>query len=139
MSVIAPKKAGPSLGIALALLIIGTILAVPSAVVIGVRAVRALSTPSMATPGVTTRHLTAGTWLIFERTGTKTGLGGFTITHGSAPTIGPEDVMVTGPDGITPPVSPVAVDETITEGPRIYTAMEEFTVPTTGIYTVRVD
>ena len=135
----APKKLGPSLGIALAVLLVGMILAVPSAVVIGVRAVRALSTPSMTTPGVTTRHLTPGTWLVFERTGTKTGLGGFTITHGSTPTIEPGDVTVSGSDGFTASVYPVTVDETITEGPRIYTAVVQFTVPATGIYAIRVD
>jgi hypothetical protein len=120
-------------------LVVGLILAVPSAIAIGVRTVRALSTPPMTTPGASTRHLTAGTWFVFERTGTKTGLGGFTITHDHAPTIEPGDVTVTGPDGETPSVNPVTVDETITEGPRIYTAAVQFTVPSTGTYVVRVD
>jgi hypothetical protein len=138
MSVTAAKKAGPPLGISLAILIVGVIVAVPSTIAIAVRTVRALSVPSMTTPGVANRHLTPGTWLIFERTGTKTGIGGFTITHINAPSIGPEDVTVTGPDGDAP-VSPVTVLETITEGRRIYTAALQFTASSAGTYAIQVD
>jgi hypothetical protein len=138
MSVSAPKKLGPPVGLSLAILAVGVLVALPSAVAVGARTVRALSTPSMVTPGVTNRHLTAGTWFVFQRTGTKTGLGGFTITHDDAPTIQTGDVTVTGPNGITPPVSPVTVDETITQGPRIYTAAVQFTAPSAGMYSIQV-
>jgi hypothetical protein len=132
------RKPGPSLRIALALLVIGVMVAVPAAVTVALRAVRTLSTSSISTPGALRRHLAPGTWFVFQRTGTTSGGGGFTVTRNDAPTLTPSEVTVTAPDGSELEVRFVTVNETITKGSRIYTAVVQFKAASSGSYTVRV-
>jgi len=132
------KKPGPSLPVALAVLIVGVLVAVPPTAIIVIRAVRTFTTSPISTPGVAERHLSRGTWFVFQRTGTTSGFGGFTATHTNAPTLQPSDVTVTGPDGSELPVEYVTVNETITRSPAIYTAVVQFKAVSSGTYTVRV-
>src|ERR1700738_2952362 len=132
------KKPGPSLRLALALSIVGVLVALPPTAMIAIRAVRTIGSSPMSTPGVSHRHLSAGTWFVFQRTGTTTGGRGFTISHNDAPTLQPTDVTVTGPDGIDRPVRFVTVNERITRGSGIYTAVVQFTTTSAGNYLVRV-
>lgn len=109
-------------------------------VIVGVRTgptiLRTLNSPSVRTPGVTRPRLTAGTWFVFERTGTTRGGGGFTFTRNDAPVLRAADVTVTKPDGGDVAGSHVTVNETLTKGSRIYTAVLQFTVESTGTYAV---
>jgi hypothetical protein len=132
-------KPGPPLWLAIVLLVAGVLIAVPAAVVIGVRAARTFTTPSVSTPGAVQRHLGSGTWMIFQRTGTSGGAGGISVTQNNEPDLSPNEVSVTDAAGTSLPVRFVTVDETITEGSRIYTAVVQFRVPTAGVYQIRVN
>ncbi len=138
MNVSVDRKPGPSLRVALVVLILGVVVVAPPVAVVAGRAAGTLTTRSMSTPGVARRHLGSGKWFVFQRTGTTTGGGGFSITHQSAPTLRPADVTVTGPDGGRVPVSYVTVNETITKGSRIYTAVVQFRATASGTYEVAV-
>lgn len=131
---------GPSVRVGVAVLILGIAIALPPAVVLGVRTgptiLRTLNSPSIRTPGVAQRRFTAGTWFLYERTGTKRGGGGFTVTRNEAPVLRPADVTVTEAGGGTLAVSQVTVNETLTKGSRIYTAVLQFKVLSAGTYTV---
>jgi hypothetical protein len=133
------RKPGPPLWLAIVLLVAGVLIAVPAAVVIGVRAARTFTTPSVNTPGAVQRHLGSGTWMIFQRTGTSVGDGGFTATQNDGPDLSPNQVSVIDTAGALLAVRFVTVNETITEGSRIYTAVLQFRVPTAGIYQIRVN
>lgn len=132
-------KPGPSLRVALITLCIGAALAIPAGAIAGWRTVRAINTPALSTPGTTHRHLTSGAWLIFERTGSTVGAGGFHSTHNHPPSLDPRQVKVTGPDGRQVPVAVTTANETITKASRIYTAALQFNAPVAGFYDVAVD
>jgi len=133
------REPRPSVRTALAVLALGILLALPAAIIVGVRALKTIGTSSISTPGVARRHLTAGRWFICQRTGTTSGGFGFTFTHNNAPTLQPDEVTVAGSDGNALPVSFVTVNETITEGSQIYTAVVQFDVVVSGTYTVSVE
>jgi len=132
------RKPGPSLRLSLVVLIVGAAIVVPSGVLIGVRLFRGIDAPSMATPGAARRHLGKGTWVVYERTGSRHGVG-ITFTQNADVTIDPTEVTVTGPDGSTLTVDETTVSETITRGSSIYTGAVQFRVPRPGVYTVQVD
>jgi hypothetical protein len=134
----AETRPGPSLRIALAVLVVGAALAVPACVVLGWRFFGSLTAPSFSTPGVQRRHLGTGTWFVFQRTGTSSGGAGFTVTFNDGVTLTGDDIEVTGPDGTLCPVRPVTVHETITRNSTIYTAAVQFTAPAQGVYTLQV-
>jgi hypothetical protein len=133
------RRPGPSLRASLVVLAVGALVAVPAFVIVAARAIPAINTPALATPGATDRHLVPGTWMIFQRTGHKVGFGGFNVSHDDAPTIEPAQVSVTGPEGNQLAVSYVTVNETITRQSEIYTAALQFHVPTAATYHVAID
>ena len=139
MNVAVAKKPGPSLRVALTVLAVGVLVAIPPTAIIVVRAVRTIDSSPMSTPGVSDRHLSPGTWFVFQRTGTTAGFGGFTVSHTDAPTLHSTDVTVTGPDGSDVPVRYVTVNETITRGSSIYTAVVQFKALSSGHYTIQVE
>jgi hypothetical protein len=120
------------------ILVLGLLLAVPAGVTLVVRSVRALGAPSMAAPTVARRSLSPGTWVVFERTGTRSGFGGVTVSRTGSPVLAPADVTVTGQDGTEVPVGFVTTDQTITRGTAIYTGVLQFSVPSAGSYTIAV-
>ena len=136
MSTQVGRKRGPSLLVALLVIALGLAVAVPSGVIAGVRAVRWFTTPALITPGVTARHLTRGTWMVFQETA---GDGVFTEGQDGQTSLVPAEVAITGPDGAQPAVQPVTVNETISRGARIYTAAVQFTVASSGTYQIRVE
>jgi hypothetical protein len=133
------RRPGPSLRLALVVLGLGIVLAAVPMAIVSVRALRSVRTPSMSTPQAKQRHLGAGKWFIFQRTGTTTGAGGFTITHENAPTLRLADVRVTAPDGSKVLVSYVTVNETMRRGSRNYRAVVQFKAPSSGTYDIAVD
>ncbi|MGH9125917.1 MAG: DUF2510 domain-containing protein [Acidimicrobiales bacterium] len=132
------RALGPSRLAAIIVIAIGAALALPGGVVIAVRTIGEVSAKAMATPGVSERQLGSGRWFIYQRTGTTTGGGGFTITHNNPPTLQPSDVVVGSADGSRLAVSYVTVNETLTQNGRIYTAVVQFDVPSAGLYRVQV-
>ncbi len=129
---------GKSLRLPVALVVVGLLLAVPAGVALVVRSVRAIDAPSMATPRTVRRHLSAGTYVVFERTGTRAGFGGFSVSNLGSPELQPADVTVTGPDGSPVPVGFVGLNETLTRGSGIYTGALQFSALTSGTYTITV-
>ena len=77
--------------------------------------------------------------MIFQRTGTRAGGGGFTVTHNDTPSLSPAQVSVTDTGGTRVAIHPVTVNETITRGSRIYTAAVQFHIQTAGRYQIRVN
>ena len=77
--------------------------------------------------------------MIFQRTGTRAGGGGFTVTHNDKPSLSPAQVSVTDTGGTRVAIHPVTVNETITRGSRIYTAAVQFHIQTAGRYQIRVN
>ena len=132
-----PAK-GPSARLGWAVVVVGLVLAVPSGTVVGLRAARAITAPTVTTPAVVQRHLTRATWHLFERTGTTAGTAGFTITHDDAPSLRPDEVTVTGPGGQLQ-VTFVTINEHITRGSRIYTGVLQFRVEDPGDYEIAIN
>ncbi|HZQ57974.1 MAG TPA: DUF2510 domain-containing protein [Acidimicrobiales bacterium] len=132
------RTPGPSLRVALGVLAVGLVLAVPATAVMVSRVVGTYTAPSMTTPTVARRHLSMGTWVIFERTGTRSGFGGVTVSRDNSVALRPSDVTVAGPDGNDLQVAFAADSETITRGSAIYSGALAFSVDTPGDYTVTV-
>ena len=133
------SRPGPSLRRAFAVMLCGALAMAPVVVFGSWRAFRVVTSPSLPTPGTSTRHFGAGTWTIYQRTGSSTGAAGFSVTTNGAPTIDPSQVQVSAPDGTGLAVREVTADETITRNSTIYTAAVQFHVAAPGSYTVRID
>jgi Protein of unknown function (DUF2510) len=133
------KKPGPSLLVALVVLGVGALLAVTGGVIVGVRAFGVIDARSVTTPGTTERHLTSGTWIVYQRTGTTLGAGGFTFGNNHSPDLEPGDLLVTGPDGTQLPVQFASENDTITRNSKVFTSVLQFTVSTAGDYRVSID
>lgn len=133
-----PRRPGPSLAVALTVIGIGVVCAVPSLLLIVTRVQRTLESSSLATPGQASRHLSSGIWFIYQETGTRSGLGGVTFGSQHPTTLRPGDVTVTGPEGQVLPVTYVTENDTITQQTAIYTAVVQFDVPSSGTYTLMV-
>lgn len=133
------QPAGPQLRTALAVIALGVAVAVVAGVGLVLRVVSVFSSPAVSTPADLHRHLRPGTYEVYERTGSKSGAGGFSFTNDGPVTITPADVAVVGPDGRPVAVGmPGTVSETVTRGSQIYTGAVRFTVVTSGVYDVRV-
>jgi hypothetical protein len=133
VSVPVARKRRPSLLVGLLVVGLGLVVAVSAGVVITVRVVRWFTTPALITPGTTTRHLTTGTWVVFQRTD----LGAF--TPGEDQTLGPAEITVTGTGAAPLAIRPDTANDTITRGTRTYTAADEFTVDRAGTYQIAVN
>ena len=132
------RKPGPPLAVALAVAIVGALLAGPAAVLLVVRAVRDLNVPVVTTPSTTNRHLGAGTWVVYQHTGTTGVFGALSVTHDQTPTLDLSQVAVTGPDGAPVPAHYVDISENITRNHDIYTGAVEFVAPVAGTYRIRI-
>ena len=107
----------------------GVALVVLALAIVGIRTFRTIDAPAFNIPGATTRHLGAGTWVVYQRTGS-----GF--SPNGSPTLDPTQVTVTGPNGAQAPVNYVTVDETISRSLQTYTAAVQFEVDAGGRYTI---
>ena len=134
MEVAVNRKPGPPLAVAIALMVLGGVVAVIPGVIVGVRAVRTINSSSVTTPTVVQRRLTAGTWVVYQRTGTRRGF----ISQSGVTTLDPSEVTVTDPSGRQLAVDIASANETITKGSNTFTAALEFQVPATDTYQVRL-
>lgn len=131
------KKLGPSLLVALVVLGIGVLLAVPAAVFVGIRGFQVLDPPSVAIPGTTQRQLAKGRWVVYQLTGTSN--AGFTFNNNNNTGLQPGQVTVTGPDGSQLAVQWASDNDTITKSSDVFTSAVEFTVSSPGRYTLSFD
>jgi hypothetical protein len=92
--------------------------------------------PAIDAPGITTIHLGAGRWIIFERTGTEQDFGPVQTQTDRPTTIAPDNVEVTDTDGNEQSVRDVTGDQSITLGSTKFTGAVEFSVPADGTYVI---
>jgi Protein of unknown function (DUF2510) len=119
-------------------MILGPVVAIASVVGLVAGAVSTLTAPTFDIPGSTSRTLDKGVYVVFERTGDSSSSDNVTISRNNAATIGPEDVQVTGPDGIAITTRRMSSNETLNRNQSIFTGAVKFTVVTPGKYDVNV-
>ncbi len=133
-----PKAPGPSLRIAILLIVAGVALAIPTFMVGIIPIVRDVASPlRFETPGPVDVHLGKGTWEIYENTGSAS--IGSSFSTDDTVTITPADVTVTAVAGARVEVFErgSTVESRTTSGRR-YVGAVRFTTPASGDYLVTV-
>jgi hypothetical protein len=131
-------RPGPSLRVAIVLLVLGALLAVPTGIVGIVRFVGAIEGGSeFQAPATVQLHLGKGSYTVYEDVG-ATSIGSAFSSGDNQITITPGDVTVTGPDGTVIPVFDRSLAETRTTNGRRFDAAMSFTTPAPGTYSVGV-
>ena len=135
-----PAKPGPPLVVSIVVLVAGVVVAIVGGVGAAVTFVKnTIDTPVIALPADVQRDLHAGTYDVFQWTGSNHGSFGFNVQDSGPPGLGPGDITVTAPDGSSLPVTPPGESlTTLTRGSHIYTAAARFRAPLTGLYTIRI-
>ena len=129
--------------VGLALIAVGVCLMALCGTVIGVKVgpgfVRGITGPVYAVPMDRTISLSAGRYLVSERTGTRTGGGPITVTHDQGVSLDPDQIRVTAPDGTGVATGYPAGDQTIERNGVVFTGAVEFRAPTSGDYEISVE
>jgi hypothetical protein len=100
----------------------------------------AITNASLPTPVAESMTLREGQYTVFELVGQQDSRGPVTTWQRGAPTIRPEMVRVSGPDGATITSRPfTSGTETLNRGQDIYTGVARFDVAAAGSHRVRVD
>lgn len=107
-------------------------------VTIGPALLHGLTGASYATPMSRTVGLGAGRYVIFERTGSRSGSGPVSVSEYNGLTITPAQVHVTGPGGRPVATGPLSLRQTISRGSEIFTGAVTFRAATSGSYRVQV-
>jgi hypothetical protein len=129
---------GPSLRLAIVLIVAGVALAIPTFIVGIVPIVREVASPlRFETPGPVRLHLGRGTYEIYEDTGSAS--FGSTFSSNDDVTITPAEVTVVAGDGSRVEVFErgSTVESLATNGER-YVGAVRFVTPTAGDYTVSI-
>lgn len=122
----------------LVVIALGLALLIPS-LVQAVRPIAStLTAPTMSTPGTATRDLEAGEHVVFQRTGTRSGNGGFTFGSDEGVTLASDEITIIGPDGEEIFAHPRAANETIDKNGATFTAAATFAAPVAGEYEITV-
>lgn len=130
---------GPSLVLSFGVLVFGIAVALAGA--LGTwRSVgpTLFTSPAYTLPADIQRHLDAGDYEVYQRTGTRTSGPGFSTSDEAPATIGPGDVVVLGPGGQTVPVGAADQDETLTRDRTTYTGTVLFHVSHAGTYRIGI-
>jgi hypothetical protein len=133
-----PRPPGPSLRVAILLIVAGLALAIPTFVVGLVPIVRDVASPlRFRPPGPVRLHLGQGTYEVYEDAGSAS-FGSSFSSNGNV-TIAPDDVTVTASDGtpLTVFERGSTVESLSTHGER-YIGAVRFTTPAAGDYDVTV-
>jgi len=134
-------RTGPSLRTSFIVLGIGIALAITGGVMTGVTFVRSvLNSPAVALPAHLHRHLDAGTYQVYQRTGERSGGNGFTFSRFQPATLQPGDVTVVGVSGLPVATTPASGShsETVTTGNAVYTGVVQFHIAVSGDYDIDV-
>lgn len=143
MEMIVPQPAtvtrppGPSLRLAIVLMVLGAALAVPTLVAGIIPITRSVSNAdTFVSPGPVVMHLGKGTYMVYEFTGN----GSFDSPFSNDDvTITPADVTVTGPTGLPLTVfDRGSLQETRRSNGGEFVGAARFTTPTDGMYTIAV-
>jgi hypothetical protein len=132
-------RRGPSWRVAIAVMIAGALLAVPLVVRLASSVANVVTEESYETPARFTRHLDAGRYVVFERTGSRRRVGPVTVGNNQALTVAPGQVHVVGVDGAPLPATFDRAIETITRGDAVFTGAIVFDVTDPGEYEITVD
>ncbi len=131
------RPPGPSLRLAILLMVAGAVLAVPTLIAGIVPITRSISSAgTFVSPGPVSMHLGKGTYMVYEFTGSSAFDSPF---NDDDVTISPADVTVTGPTGL--PVNVFdrgSVRETRRSNGGEFVGAARFTTPTDGLYTISV-
>ena len=134
----AQRPPGPSLRVALVLVVLGAALAIPTFVAGIVPIARTFtSSTRFLTPGPVRVHLGKGTYMVYERTGSNS--LGSSFSNNDNVTITPGQVTVTRADGTAVEVvDRGSTPETITDGGDRFAGAAKFTTPAADYYDVTV-
>ena len=134
------RRVGPSLPVSFAVLGAGIALAVVGGVGTGVTFGRTvLGGHSVVLPAHLQRHFGSGAYEVYQRTGSRSGGGGFTFSNDRPTTLTPTDVTVTDAHGVRVATRyPGGGTETISRGSASFTGAVVFDIPTSGDYTVDI-
>ena len=128
----------PPTKLAVGMLILGVLLAVPLVVKFVSSVGASVTADSHRTPVELTEQLVEGRYVVFERTGTTRQAGPITHTEAEPPSLSIESVHVRDPSGNVVPVHFDRANETITQGNAIYTGVLVFDAGEPGRYTISV-
>ncbi len=131
------RPPGPSLRLAILLMVAGAVLAVPTLVAGIIPITRSVSNAgTFVSPGPVVMHLGKGTYMVYEFTSD----GSFDAPFNNDDvTISPADVTVTGPTGL--PVNVFdrgSLRETCRSNGGEFVGAARFTTPTDGLYTIAI-
>jgi hypothetical protein len=135
MTAMTSRRPGPSAALAIALMVIGAVVGVPSLIIAIVPFVRTIETKAIDTPTTVERHLDHGTYEVYEYSG-RSSL--FPSTTDGTTDLQPGEIVVTDRSGDQLGVGEPGVLETISRGGRSYTAVAVFDVPSSGSYEIAV-
>lgn len=136
----AVDRIGPSLRTSFIVLGIGIALGVTGGVIAGVTFFRAvLGGPAVSLPAHIHRHLDAGNYEIFQRTGTRA-LEDDPSSIGDFASLVPDNVRIRTSDGLTvPSESTTDVTETINRGTGVFSGAVKFHAPRSTDYDIDID
>jgi hypothetical protein len=134
----ARRPPGPSLRVAISLILVGATLAIPTFIAGIVPIVRAVTNPiPFAAPGQVHVHLGKGTYMVYEDKGASS--IGSAFSSDDSVTITPADVTVSGADGTNLEVRERGtIRETLTRDGDRFVGAVQFTTPASGDYAVSV-
>jgi hypothetical protein len=135
-----PDRIGPSLKLSFLVLGVGIAFAIAGGVGTGLTFGRTvLGSDAVTLPAHLHRHFGTGTYEVYQRTGSRSGGGGFTFNSDTTTTLAPQDVTVTGPNGAQVIAEYAGAGrETITRGSASYTGAVAFDITQSGDYTVDI-
>jgi hypothetical protein len=134
----AARLPGPSLRVAISLMLVGAALAIPTFIAGIVPVVRAITNPiQFDAPGPVRVHLGKGTYMVYEDKGASS--IGSSFSFDDSVTITPADVMVSAVDGTNLEVRDRGtIRETLTRNGDRFVGAVRFTTPASGDYVVSV-
>ena len=126
--------------VAVAALIVGATSGVVVGLSVGRPLSEALTSPSRPTPVDEQVSLKAGRYTVFELVGQRSTRGPLTTTRTTAPTVTPDAIDVTGPDGVRITASGfTSGSESMTRDEDVYAGVARFVVAEPGQHHVRID
>jgi hypothetical protein len=131
------KPKGPRLRNCVIMVVVGILVAIPGVVALGLGLWHEVSGPTITVPGTASLDLGRGTYIVFEKTGSKRQYGPLSVERDDGVTIDSRQVVVTSPDDGTIPVRDSEPNESIDRYSDHYTAAVEFTTPSSGRYSLR--
>ena len=115
----------------------GIAVGIAGGVAAAVTFVHSLNTDEIAVPGVVHRHLDAGSYDVSQWSGSKRSAFPYDVNQSQPPAMTAADVVVTASDGSLVQVRPTDGGiTTVTFGSRVYTAVAQFDVRTSGDYEI---